>query len=563
MLTHLSVHNFTLVDKLELELNSGMTAITGETGAGKSILLGALSLTLGDRADADKVRSGQAKADVCATFDISNIKEAKKWLIKQELEESSECLLRRVVNRDGRSRGYINGKPVTLAQLKELGETLIDIHSQHAHQSLLKKANHIRLLDNYDNSPNLIIKCKQNYKHWQKLLNQFNTLKENAAQAGARLQLLRYQVQELDELGLEVNELSDLEQEQTQLSSAENTLLASQQTISFCDNEEHGILHNLGLAVQKLTDIPNKPETLSNALELFVNAQIEIQEAQHELRNHIDHYELDPERLKTVEDRLSSIYEVARKHRIQPETLLELYQQLSEELSQLDLSDEQLGQLEQAAQSAFDDYICVAQKLSQQRQKTAKELQKAINAQLQELSMQNARVEIAHLVHQDNLANTASANGIDDIEILISTNPGLEPRSLGKVASGGELSRVSLAIQVVTAQSSTTPTLVFDEVDVGIGGATADIVGQLLRKLGHQGQVICVTHLPQVASKAHEHLEVHKQTSAVNAQSTITKLDNDARILEVARMAGGINVTQQTISLAKEMITQGNILLAS
>lgn len=563
MLTHLSVQNFTLVDKLELELNSGMTAITGETGAGKSILLGALSLTLGDRADADKVRSGQTKADVCATFDISKIDKAKEWLIKQELEVGSECLLRRVVSNDGRSRGYINGKPATLTQLKELGETLIDIHSQHAHQSLLKKANHIHLLDNFGNNQNLLIKCKQNYKHWQKLLNQFHTLKDNTAQAGARLQLLRYQVQELDELAMEANELSALEQEQIQLSNAESTLFASQQTISFCDDEEQGILHNLGLAIQKLSDIPNKPETLTNAQELLVNAQIEIQEAQHELRSHIDHYELDPERLQCVESRLSSIYEVARKHRIQPETLLNLHEQLSAELSQLDLSDEQLEQLEQAAHSAFDDYICVAQELSQQRQKIAASLQKAINAQLQELSMQNARVEIAHFVHEENIAKTASASGIDDIEILISTNPGLEPRSLNKVASGGELSRISLAIQVVTAKSSTIPTLVFDEVDVGIGGATADIVGQLLRKLGHQGQVICVTHLPQVASKAHEHLEARKEAFSDNTQSIITKLNSDERIQEIARMAGGINVTPQTVSLAKEMINQGNILLAS
>jgi DNA repair protein RecN (Recombination protein N) len=562
MLTHLSVHNFTLVDKLELEIDAGMTAITGETGAGKSILLGALGLTLGDRADADKVRNGKERADICATFDLSTITSAKEWLIKQELSNDSECLLRRVVTRDGRSRGYINGKPVPIAQLKELGEMLIDIHSQHAHQSLLKKTNHLHLLDNFANDPHLLDQCRKNYKLWQKQLNQFTTLKNNAAEAGARLQLLRYQVQELDELAIELGELEKLEHEQRILSSAEITLQASQQASNLCDDDDHGLLQKLSSVIQLMGNIQNKPESLTNAHELFINAQIEIQEAQHELRHYVDTFELDHDRLPIIESRLSSIYEIARKHKISAEELLNFHTQLSEELSLLDLSEDQLLELEQAAQAAFLDFFSSAEQLSKQRQDTAKILQKTINSELHNLSMKNAHIEISHTAFDQNQAEKASSNGIDDIEILISTNPGQAPKSLIKVASGGELSRVSLAIQVVTAQSSSIPTLVFDEVDVGIGGATADIVGQLLRKLGNQGQVICVTHLPQVASKAHEHLEVHKDVDSSSAQSTLSKLNKNERIQEVARMMGGVNLTQQTISLAEEMINSGSMLKA-
>lgn len=550
MLTHLSVHNFTLVDELELELEAGMTAITGETGAGKSILLDALSLTLGDRADADRIRHGKDKADICATFDIQNIPQAREWLLRNELGSDSECLLRRVVGRDGRSRGYINGKPSPVSQLKELGELLIDLHSQHAHQSLLKKSNHQRLLDDFSAQPELLNQCRLDYKHWHTLQQKYDHLRNNADEVNARLQLLRYQVQELDALGLEPGELESLEQEQQQLSSAESTMLSSQQVAQICEDEDGGLSQLLNRALQLLGDITNKPAELETVTEHFFNAQIEIQEAQSSLRHHIDNFEADPERLAAVENRLSSVYEVARKHRIQPEELIGFHQALSDELATLEGGEGNLEQLEAETTAAQSAYLASAAKLSKQRKKSADVLKQQINQQLQLLSMKNAAFEIAIAACPDK----PTAAGIDDIEFLISTNPGQPPRSLGKVASGGELSRISLAIQVVTAQCSATPTLVFDEVDVGIGGATADVVGQLLQQLGKQGQVICVTHLAQVASKAHQHLQVHKQSDSSKAQSTLTKLTMSERTVEIARMMGGEKLTEQTMALASEMV---------
>ncbi|GAA5317885.1 MAG: DNA repair protein RecN [Candidatus Pelagadaptatus aseana] len=556
MLTHLSVHNFTLVDELELELDAGMTAITGETGAGKSILLDALSLTLGDRADADRVRQGKERADICATFDISRIPQAREWLMKNELGNDSECLLRRVVTRDGRSRGYINGKPSPITQLRELGEMMIDLHSQHAHQSLLKKTTHQRLLDDYSGNSEALTQCRQQFKHWQTLQQQFDHLKNNADEVNARLQLLRYQVQELNSLGLEPGELEQLEQEQQQLSSADSILQSSQQVALLCEDEEAGLAQLLNRAIQCLGDIDNKPPALNTVADHLFNAQVEIQEAQGELRHHIDTFEADPERLQWVEDRLSGVYEIARKHRINPEELLALHQNLAEELASLEGSEGNLDLLETEVTSAKETYLSTAKQLSEVRQQQAQTLQHNINQQLDLLSMKNAQFAVA--IATD--AEKASATGIDDIEFLISTNPGQPPKSLGKVASGGELSRVSLAIQVVTAQSSTTPTLVFDEVDVGIGGATADVVGQLLRTLGQDGQVICVTHLAQVASKAHQHLLVHKQSTSDSAQSTLTHLPQPDRIKEIARMMSGENLGQQSMTLAEEMINQGQQL---
>lgn len=423
MLTHLSVHNFTLVDELELELDCGMTAITGETGAGKSILLDALGLTLGDRADADRVRHGKERADICATFDISQIPQAREWLLKNELGNDSECLLRRVVTRDGRSRGYINGKPSPISQLRELGELMIDLHSQHAHQSLLKKTTHQRLLDDFADHGDALSECRQQFKQWQTLQQQFNHLRDNADEVNARLQLLRYQVQELDSLGLEPGELEQLEQEQQQLSSADSILQSSHQVAQLCEDEEAGLAQLLNRAIQCLNDIENKPEALNTVSDHLFNAQVEIQEAQGELRHHIDTFEADPERLKFVEDRLSGIYEVARKHRINPEELLGLHQNLAEELASLEGGEGNLDLLEEEMLSAKKAYLATATQLSTTRQSHAQTLQQSINEQLHLLSMKNAQLEIA--IQPD--TDKPTATGIDDIEFLISTNPGQPP----------------------------------------------------------------------------------------------------------------------------------------
>lgn len=549
MLSHLSVKNFTLVDELQLELNSGMTALTGETGAGKSILLDALGLTLGDRAYGDQVKQGRDRADICASFDISAIPAAQAWLEQHELLQEGDCLLRRVITKEGRSRGFINGQAAPLQQLRELGEMLIDIHSQHAHQSLLKAETHSRLLDDFAGNQAALKQCRDNFRDWQQKHSLFTQVRDNFEEISARAQLLRYQVQELDALALEDGELERLESEQRQLANAEQTLLHSQEVSQLCEDDESGLLQLMQRALHKLGDIKDKPESLSTAEELMLSAQLQLQEAQSEISHHIDSFEMDPQRLQSVDDRLSSCFELARKHRIQPEELLGFHLRLSQELEQLDGGDERLDQLQQEAETAHTLYNEVATKLSGKRQVAAKRLDKKINEQLQKLSMKSASFTIAL-----NPSSKPNAQGIDEIEFLISTNPGQPHKPMGKVASGGELSRISLAIQVVTAQSSSIPTLVFDEVDVGIGGATADIVGQLLRSLGEQGQVLCVTHLPQVASKAHQHLQVHKETGSASAQTQLTELVDDAKVTEIARMLGGEQLTQQTMAHAKEMI---------
>lgn len=550
MLTHLSIKNFTLVQTLELELNQGMTALTGETGAGKSIMLDALGLTLGDRAAGDLVKAGQDKADICASFDISNIPTARDWLKQHELEQDSECLLRRVITKEGRSRGFINGQAAPLQQLRELGEMLIDIHSQHEHQSLLKKETHSRLLDDFANNQDLAKTCKEQFRDWQHKHNLFTQARDNFEEMNARAQLLRYQAQELDALALEKGELASLEAEQRQLANAEEILLNTQQVSQLCEDEESGILQLLQQALHKLGDIDDKPASLGNAEALMIEAQVQLNEAQAELRSHMDSFELDPQRLKEVEDRLSSAYEIARKHRIQPETLLSFHTRLQEELEQVDGGDARLDQLLKETEAAHTSFSSTANKLSRKRQQAAKKLIDRVNEQLQKLAMKSASFTIE--LNTNNSQPTPS--GFDTVEFLISTNPGQAHKSLNKVASGGELSRISLAVQVVTAQSSTIPTLIFDEVDVGIGGATADIVGQLLRSLGAQGQVLCVTHLPQVASKAHQHLQVHKYSSGNNTQTELTELNGEAKITEIARMLGGEKLTKQTLAHAKEMI---------
>lgn len=555
MLTHLSVNNFTLVESLELELDQGLTAITGETGAGKSILLGALGLAVGERSDADKVRNQTGKAEVTASFDIAKIKTAQRWLKGAELDSedsSQECILRRSVSAEGRSRAFINGRPVTLQQLKALGELLVNIHGQHEHQSLLKKERHRALVDDYAKLTSLLDQTKQAYQYWQGLNQSFIELRDNAEEVTARYQLLSYQVTELDDLGLQADELAQLEGEQTQLANAEDTLIKCQQLASLCDGDELGqsLREGLTRALGLLNDIPHKDQNLCSTEELLTNALIQVEEASSEVDQHIRGFNADPERLLQVEQRLSRVFDIARKHRVQPHELFQLHQDVSAELASLLGADGDLEALEQEVQNALAAYHQVADKLSQKRQQAAKQLSKKVNLQLQELAMSNASLLI-----ECQPLNKPSAKGLEELEFLISTNPGQPHRPLAKIASGGELSRVSLAIQVVTAQTSATPTLVFDEVDVGIGGATADVVGRLLRELGSQGQVLCVTHLPQVASKGHQHLQVSKLSHKTGAESTLTQLDPANRVNEIARMLGGEEITAQAIAHAKEMIS--------
>lgn len=553
MLTHLNIQNFTLVDHLDLDLKPGMTVITGETGAGKSILLDALGQTLGDRADGERVRTGASRADICATFDTRKIPAAAEWLLGNDLQQADhphECLLRRVVASDGKSKAYVNGQSVTLQQLRTLGEMLIDIHSQHEHQSLLVKDTHRRLVDEFAGQTELAKQVRQAWREWQSRLEHFLHLRDNAAEVNARFQLLSYQVEELEQLGLQQGEQAKLEAEQRSLANAEEILRGSQQLAAFCGDEEQGLGVNLHRALHILRGLPEKSAALKTAEELLTSAQIQVEEAQHEIEHHIDSFTLDPQRLQHVEERLSAIYDLARKHRIQAEELPDLVNKLSGELEQLQGGDAKLDQLAQQVNQAEKTYRQLADQLSAKRTKAGNGLAKQVNEQLKLLAMENAKFSVSLIP----LGDKPGANGLEEVEFLISTNPGQAPRPLGKIASGGELSRISLAIQVVTAQTSAIPTLVFDEVDVGIGGATGDVVGQLLRQLGERGQVICVTHLAQVASKGHQHLQVVKTANKKSAESTLVELDGASKVEEVARMLGGLKVTEQSLAHAREML---------
>lgn len=553
MLTHLNIQNFTLVDRLDLDIKPGMTVITGETGAGKSIVLDALALTLGDRAEAERVRTGASRADITATFDTSAIPSAQEWLLNMDLQQPDnpqECLLRRLINNEGKSKSYINGQPVTLQQLRILGEMLIDIHSQHEHQSLLIKDTHRRLIDECAGQADLARQVRLAFREWQSRLEHFVHLRDNAADVSARFQLLRYQFNELEQLGLQPGEQTKLEAEQRSLANAEEILHGSQQLAAFCGDDEQGLSVNLHRALHILRNLPEKSAALQTAEELLNSAQIQVEEAQHEIDRHIDSFNLDPARLAVVEDRLSAIYDLARKHRIQPEELPAFIEKLSAELEQLQGGDGKLDQLAQQVAQAEKAYRQLAEQLSAKRSKAGTSLAKQVNEQLKLLAMTNANFSVSLLP----LADKPGPSGLEDVEFLISTNPGQAPRPLAKIASGGELSRISLAIQVITAKTSATPTLVFDEVDVGIGGATGDVVGQLLRQLGERGQVICVTHLAQVASKGHQHLQVVKTASKKSAESTLVELAGDAKVEEIARMLGGLKITDQSLAHAREML---------
>jgi DNA repair protein RecN (Recombination protein N) len=554
MLTQLTVSNYAIAERVELQFSHGMTALTGETGAGKSIVLDALGLAMGGRADAGAVRHGAKRADITATFDVSRITEAREWLEEHELDDENDCILRRVISKDGRSRAFINGQPCPLTHLKDLGSTLMDIHSQHQHQSLLRKETHRKLLDEFAVAETLADNTRQAWKTWNNTKQRLNERQQNADEAEARIQLLRYQVEELDRLALEGNEQDALETEQSQLSHAEGVLHSCHQATMLCTEDDSSAAALLRQALQQLEQLPIEVPALAETIQMMNEAQIQITEAGDNLRHFVDDYDADPTRLSAVEERLSAIYQMARKHRITPEQLPELHQSLSEELASLDDGEGSVEKLEAELESQRAEFDKISAELSDARQAAAANLDQRIAQELAQLSMPAVQF-VTHLSR--NKDDEPAPHGMEEVEFLVSANPGQPARPLAKVASGGELSRISLAIQVVVAQTSTTPTLVFDEVDVGIGGGTAEVVGRLLRSLGDNGQVLCVTHLAQVAAQCHQHLFVSKFTESDATFSRIESLDDTGRITEVARMLGGVDMTEHTIAHATEMFSKG------
>lgn len=558
MLVHISVQNYAIVDHLDLELHEGMSVITGETGAGKSIMLDALSLTLGARTDSSVIRPGADKADILSSFDISRIPEAQHWLKERDLENGPHCLLRRVITREGRSRAYINGTPCPLADLKAVGELLIDIHSQHEHQSLLKTDTHRRLLDEFAGATEHSRGIQSIAQRWRNTQQQLAQLKANEEEQRARRQLLTYQLEELDILAVQPDEVEQLEQEHKSLSNSESLLENCRQIIDTCsDNDSSNVLSIIGSLLQRANAITAAPQAFVQATELLASAHIQMEEAVSEFNNFVDNFDADPQRQQWIEERLDSIYTLARKHRVIPEQLHALQAQLQGELESLDADDASLEHLQQAAALLVTEFNQKAQTLSKLRHKAATKLASAVMQQLHMLGMPDGEFSV---VLQPNESATPTAYGLENIEFLVSANPGQPLRALAKVASGGELSRISLAIQVITAQTSRVPTLVFDEVDVGIGGPTAEIVGQLLRQLGENGQVLTVTHLPQVAAQGHQHLYVHKERKQKSTHTAVKVLSHEQRVEEVARMLGGIDLTEESLLHARKILADAQLL---
>ena len=553
MLVHLSVHNYAIVEHLDLELQRGMSVITGETGAGKSIMLDALGLALGDRADSGVVRPGADKADILASFDLEDIAEARAWLAERDLDNDGPCILRRVITSEGRSRGYINGAPCPLGDLKALGELLIDIHSQHEHQSLLKPDTHRRLLDEYAGSQELARQVQLAAQRWRQTRQELQRLSSSGDEQRARHQLLSYQLEELENLALGDNELEQLEQEHKALSNAEQLLGACRQVLDLCSESDAGnVLSALTASLNRLGGFSDQP-ALGEATNLLASAQIQVEEAIGELNRFIDHFDADPQRQQLLEERLDAIYGLARKHRVQPFELAELQQRLLQELEGLNADDEAVERLGEELAAYERHYRDKADELSALRQQAAGRLAEAVQAEMQTLGMPGGRFSIEL---QAGTSDEPQPQGLEQVEFLVSANPGQPLKSLAKVASGGELSRISLAIQVITAQTSRVPTLVFDEVDVGIGGPTAEVVGQLLRRLGERGQVLTVTHLPQVAAQGHQHLFVHKARGQDSTQTAVARLTPEGRVEEIARMLGGVDLTEESLAHARKMVTK-------
>lgn len=547
MLLHLSINQFTLADQLELELGPGTSVLSGETGAGKSITLDALGLALGGRGSGDLVRSGADRADIHATFAIEKLTQVRQWLQQRELDSGCEVILRRTISSDGRSRAYINGRPVTLQQLRALGEQLIDIHSQQQHQSLLKQETQRQLLDDFASAQKVAATTQENFTRWQEQYRRYRERAVNLEKSEARRQLLQYQLRELEELNLEQGEIEKLAFEQSQLANASEILTGSYQLAALLNGGEGDMAEQMHRALQLLAALPEQNQALIEITQLLDSARIQVDEAGATLSRYIDGFDLDPQRLTKVEERLSAIYSMARKYRVQPEQLTILQQQWQLEIEEMGTA-KTLDKLAAECTDLERQYHLSAAQLSCLRSEAAGRLAQAINRQLADLAMPQARIEVALQPLEK-----PSTNGYENVALLIATNPGQALKALSKVVSGGELSRISLAVQVVTAQSSRIPTLIFDEVDAGIGGATGEVVGRLLRALGETGQVICVTHLAQVAAKAHHHYLVEKCGDGAAVNIALRPLKRRQRTAEIARMLDG-STSKQSCAHAQEML---------
>lgn len=547
MLKRLSVRQLAIIEKLELDFCAGLTVISGETGAGKSILMDSLGLVLGDRADSNMIRHGADRAEIEAEFDVSTLKAALSWLQEQELDEAGELSIRRVLRDNGSSSAWINGRKSTLTQLKELGEHLVDIHGQHEHQSLLKTPAQRELLDEYAQHNDALSSLKTQWQTWQALKTRYQQLSQAGADRDQRLDWLGFQLKELQALELQNDEFAELEQEHKKLANAGELLQDCQLATALLYSDETSAQSLLAQAERAIGKVAELDPTLAESLELISNAGVQAQEAADNLRHYSDGIEMDPERLNTVENRLAAIQDLSRKHHCEPENLTETLEKLQAEYDDLAQADERKEALESELAAAEAAWKKAADAISASRQKAAAKLSAAVSKTMQPLGMPNGEFKISAV------ETNPAAHGYDKVIFEVAMNPGQPFQPLAKVASGGELSRISLALQVVAANAVHVPVRVFDEVDTGIGGGVAQIVGQQLQQLASRCQVLCITHLPQVASHGHKHLYVHKHIDGNQTQTAVSELQQEKRVEELARMLGGVDLTEQSLAHAQEM----------
>jgi DNA repair protein RecN (Recombination protein N) len=545
MLQHLHLKNFIIVKSLDLDVRQGFTVLTGETGAGKSILLDALGLLLGDRTDSGVVAQGSDKAEISAEFTVS--KTVQDWLSDAGFDADDELLLRRVIDAQGKSRAFINGSAATLTQLRELGEQLVNIHGQHAHQQLLKAHLQRDLLDDTAKLHNECAAVRSTYQTWQHVREALTLASERGAQLVERLDTLEWQLDELNQLAPQSNEWETLSSEHSRLSHAATLLQTCGQAAEVLDGEDHDVVSQLRDQINKLTDVLEYDDRLNEYVELLESACIQVQEAAHSLNNYAQRADMDESNFAELDARLSLWHSTARKLRIAPESLAEHADALNAEFDQLQHGLD-IEQLQRDAELAEQAYRSAAKKLSTARKKSAKELSAQVSASMQLLNMSGGQFDIA--IHDA----APSSHGSESIEFKVAAHTGVPLQALAKVASGGELARIALAISVITSHANPVPTLIFDEVDSGIGGAVAEVVGKLLRQLGSDRQVLCVTHLPQVAALGTQHWRVQKSSDAGTTQSSIDVLNDAERIDEIARMLGGVELTDTTRAHAREML---------
>lgn len=552
MLKFLHIKNFVVIEQLELEFQQGLSVLTGETGAGKSIIIDAIGLVLGDRADNNYIRSGKESAEISLVIEITSNSSIADWLKAHDFEIDEECILRRTIPRDGKSRAYINNTPVPLKSLKELGERAINIYGQHAHQTLMQQPIQRELIDRFAGHTEKLVKLNKLYIDWRKLKEKYDTLSSNSKDVEATIELLKYQVQELDQLSLQSGEVKQLEQSYKRLSNAEELKQTALQAYYQLDNDDStdlcSQLNKVCKEIHAMADHDPALEKISQSLE---EASVILNENAGDLRNYADTIEVNAEELTNLEERLGLIDDIARKHKVEREEIIDIHTTLSNELAKYNEPDFDLDSLLQSLQKIEKEYTLLADQISKARIKAAKKLSNEVTRALVKLGMEKARLE----VQVDTQSNTLpKKHGLDNIDFLVQTNPGQKLSGIAQVASGGELSRISLAIQMIAVDKLDVPVIIFDEVDSGVGGAVAEVVGIELQNISNNRQVICITHLPQVASKGHIHYRVNKQTNHSQTSAAIEKLDSTERITEIARMLGGVTLTENTYLHAREML---------